>query len=98
MLTTSEALADPDRKDRYDGVFGFWDLVNQQDIAAVERVQNGPQARVYPDGRMCYHFEEPLHRFQNIGIDFMVGRRTIPPDDEDNTAAQQTAEPSRGMK
>jgi hypothetical protein len=30
---------------------------------------------------MWYRFEEPLHRFQNMVIDRMVGRRRIPPGD-----------------
>jgi choline monooxygenase len=32
---------------------------------------------------MCYRFEEPLHRFQNIVIDKMVGVDRIPPGDEE---------------
>ena len=32
----------------------------------------------YPGGRMCYRFEEPLHRFQNMVVDRMVGIRRDP--------------------
>jgi hypothetical protein len=31
---------------------------------------------------MCYRFEEPLHRFQNMIIDRMVGIRRVPAGDE----------------
>ena len=40
---------------------------------AVERVQRGIQARAYQGGRMCFRFEESIHRFQNIVIDLMTG-------------------------
>ena len=59
----------------------FWAMVNRQDIAAVERVQQGLQARAYPGGRMCYRFEEPVHRFQNMVIDRMTGTRHVPAGD-----------------
>jgi len=36
----------------------------------------------YRGGRMCYHFEEPLHRFQNMVIDKMVGIERVPDGDE----------------
>ena len=32
---------------------------------------------------MCYRFEEPLHRFQNMIIDKMVGTDRMPPGDEE---------------
>jgi choline monooxygenase len=31
---------------------------------------------------MCYQFEEPIHRFQNMVIDLMTGRQHVPPGDE----------------
>jgi hypothetical protein len=34
---------------------------------------------------MCYRFEEPLHRFQNMVADRMVGIRRVP---EGDTAEQ----------
>ncbi len=37
----------------------------------------------YRGGRMCYHFEEPIHRFQNMIIDKMVGVERIPPGDDE---------------
>ena len=30
---------------------------------------------------MCYRFEEPIHRFQNMAIDRMVGVARIPAGD-----------------
>jgi choline monooxygenase len=59
----------------------FWDLVNREDIAIVERVQRGLASRSYTGGRMCYRFEEPLHRFQNMVIDRMVGIHRVPEGD-----------------
>ncbi len=63
----------------------FWDLVNLQDIQIVERVQEGISNPAYPGGRMCYQFEETLHRYQNIVIDKMVGIDRIPPGDEEES-------------
>lgn len=67
---------------KLDHVFEFWDMVNQQDIEIVERVQEGLLSTAYPGGRMCYDFEEPVHRFQNMVIDRMVGIDRIPPGDD----------------
>lgn len=61
----------------------FWDAVNREDIAIVERVQRGLRSRAYAGGRMCYRFEEPLHRYQNMIIDRMIGTRRVPPADAD---------------
>lgn len=57
----------------------FWNLVNQQDIEIVERVQRGLSNRAYQGGYLCEAFEEPLHRFQNMVIDRMVGIRNVVP-------------------
>ena len=35
----------------------------------------GSTTTPYTGGRMCYRFEEPVHRFQNMVADRMVGRR-----------------------
>ena len=61
----------------------FWDLVNRQDVEIVERVQEGLANPAYRGGRMCFRFEEPLHRFQNMVIDKMVGLDRVPGGDED---------------
>ncbi len=60
---------------------GFWDEVNREDVDIVARVQRGVSTPGFPGGRMCYRFEEPLHRFQNMLIDRMVGVERIPPGD-----------------
>ncbi len=65
-----------------DQLADFWDQVNREDIAIVERVQRGLRSRAYTGGRMCYRFEEPLHRFQNMVIDRMVGIRRVPDGDD----------------
>jgi choline monooxygenase len=31
---------------------------------------------------MCFRFEEPVHRFQNMVIDLMTGKQRIPPGDD----------------
>jgi phenylpropionate dioxygenase-like ring-hydroxylating dioxygenase large terminal subunit len=59
----------------------FWDTVNREDIDIVQRVQRGLDLTPFPGGRMCYRFEEALHRFQNMIIDRMVGKRRIPAGD-----------------
>ena len=51
----------------------FWDLVNREDIEIVEAVQEGLRSKPYMGGRMCFKFEESVHRFQNMVIDRMVG-------------------------
>ncbi len=66
---------------------GFWDHVNLEDIEIVERVQTGIATTDYAGGRMCYRFEEPLHRFQNMVIDRMVGVERIPEGDETDGAS-----------
>jgi choline monooxygenase len=84
LLVHPNALAEPDAEAKIDTILSFWAMVNQQDIGAVERVQQGLQTRAYPGGRMCYHFEEPIHRFQNMVIDRMVGQDRIPQGDPSN--------------
>jgi choline monooxygenase len=81
LLVHASALAVPDAQSKIDAILQFWGMVNVQDIAAVERVQKGLQARAYPGGRMCYHFEEPVHRFQNMVIDRMTGVERVPAGD-----------------
>jgi choline monooxygenase len=81
MLVHPNALGAPDAEKSVDEVFKFWDMVNAQDILAVERVHIGLQSKAYPGGRMCYRFEEPVHRYQNMVIDRMVGKHRIPPGD-----------------
>jgi phenylpropionate dioxygenase-like ring-hydroxylating dioxygenase large terminal subunit len=77
-----------------DAIHSFWAMVNEQDIAAVEGVQNGLQAKAYPGGRMCYRFEEPIHRFQNMVIDMMTGQHRIPPGDDQPEPLRATTIPA----
>lgn len=80
-LVHPDALSAGEAERKIEETFAFWTMVNRQDIAAVERVQIGLESKAYPGGRMCYRFEEPVHRFQNMVIDRMVGRHRIPPGD-----------------
>jgi choline monooxygenase len=59
----------------------FWTEVNREDIDIVERGQIGVSSAAFTGGPMCYRFEEPLHRFQNMVIDRMVGLDRIPAGD-----------------
>ena len=68
-------------------VVDFWNEVNLEDVAICERVQRGLSQAAYQGGRMCYHFEEPVHRFQNMVIDSMLGVRRVPKGDSENAAA-----------
>ncbi len=81
MLLHPEALEQAGVHEAVDRIMDFYDMVNRQDIEIVERVQRGLMARAYPGGRMCYRFEEPIHRFQNMLIDRMVGQDRQPPGD-----------------
>ena len=81
LLVHPESEGNEGREAAIDDLLHFWDLVNIQDVDIVERVQAGLTMRPYVGGRMCYHFEEPLHRYQNMVIDKMVGIDRIPPGD-----------------
>jgi choline monooxygenase len=82
LLSHPDSLEPEGAQTELDHLAQFWDRVNTEDIAIVERVQAGLHNVAYTGGRMCYKFEEPLHRFQNIVIDRMVGLRRTPPGDE----------------
>ena len=69
------------RRPAVDELLAFWDEVNREDIAIVERVQDGLADPAYTGGRMCYRFEESVHRFQNMVVDRMVGVRRVPDGD-----------------
>lgn len=81
LLVHPNSLDSSDSEDTLDQVLEFWDHVNLEDIEIVERVQAGIETRAYAGGRMCFKFEEPLHRFQNMVIDRMVGIRNVPDGD-----------------
>ena len=83
LLTHPESMDDPDAEEGIEQLEKFWDLVNRQDLEIVERVQEGLENPAYRGGRMCFRFEEPLHRFQNMVIDKMVGLDRVPGGDED---------------
>ncbi|GAA4779659.1 aromatic ring-hydroxylating dioxygenase subunit alpha [Actinomycetospora chlora] len=78
LLAHPESLAGPDAEDGVEQLAKFWDLVNTQDLEIVERVQEGLENPAYRGGRMCFRFEEPLHRFQNMVIDKMLGIDRVP--------------------
>jgi choline monooxygenase len=88
LLIHPDVLATPGAAAQCAAIFAFWDKVNTQDIAAVERVQKGLAATAYSGGRMCFRFEESIHRFQNIIIDLMTGNPRTPTGDEDFRAAR----------
>jgi choline monooxygenase len=75
ILVHPSVLGRPGIEKELDEILRFYDMVNVQDILAVERVQKGIQAKAYPGGRMSFRFEEPVHRFQNMVIDFMTAER-----------------------
>ena len=82
LLADPAAAATAEGKGAVDGLHAFWDQVNREDIAIVERVQQGLSTTTYAGGRMCYRFEEPLHRFQNMVIDRLLGVLRVPDGDE----------------
>jgi choline monooxygenase len=82
LLIHPESASDARSEEAVDRLAAFWDEVNREDIEIVERVQQGLATTPFPGGRLCYRFEEPLHRFQNMIIDRMVGVWRVPPGDE----------------
>ena len=86
ILLPPESDSSPEKERALDQLGHFWDLVNVQDVEIVERVQDGLSTSAYEGGRMCFKFEEPLHRFQNMIIDRLVGIYRIPPGDEQQQA------------
>ncbi|MEU3271264.1 aromatic ring-hydroxylating dioxygenase subunit alpha [Saccharomonospora sp. NPDC006951] len=82
LLTHPESPDDPETEKGLDQLERFWDLVNRQDLEIVEKVQQGIRNPAYRGGRMCFRFEEPLHRFQNMLIDKMLGIDHIPGGDD----------------
>ena len=102
LLTHPEATAAPDSEQGVEQLARFWDSVNREDVEIVERVQRGLDSTPFPGGRLCYRFEEPLHRFQNMVVDRMVGKRRVPSGDAveavpmfSRTAGHPSAAPSR---
>lgn len=82
LFTHPESTYNAEAEQGIDGLAKFWDDVNREDIGIVERVQQGLDTTPFPGGRLCYRFEESLHRFQNMLIDRMVGKRRVPAGDE----------------
>jgi phenylpropionate dioxygenase-like ring-hydroxylating dioxygenase large terminal subunit len=80
LLTHPESRQQAGESD-IEALITFWDEVNREDIAIVERVQDGLSDPAYLGGRMCYRFEESVHRFQNIEIDCMLGIWRVPAGD-----------------
>ena len=68
-------------------VMKFWHEVNLEDVGICEKVQQGLAQKPYGGGRLCYHFEEPVHRFQNMIIDAMLSIRRVPAGDKTSAAA-----------
>ena len=67
-----------------DKSMAFYDMTNQEDIDICELVQEGVKCKAYKGGRVSFRFEETIHRFQNILIDYMCGdNHRIPLGDED---------------
>ena len=85
ILSHPDSVAGPGSEAGLDQLEEFWDLVNRQDLEIVERVQEGISNPAYRGGRLCYRFEEPLHRFQNMVVDRMVGLRRVPDGDTATT-------------
>jgi len=81
LLVHPESLDAVGAETEIERLASFWDSVNREDIEIVERVQRGVSDPAYSGGRMCYRFEEPLHRFQNMVADRMVGICRVPEGD-----------------
>jgi choline monooxygenase len=86
ILTHDETVAVAGAETALAELLAFWDKVNLEDVAIVESVQRGVSTPEYTAGRMCYRFEEPVHRFHNMVVDRMVSLDRIPPGDEVESA------------
>lgn len=86
MLVHPDALAQPGIDESLDRIMKFWCFVNDQDVGLVEGVQAGVAARSYRGGRLCFRFEEPIHRFQNMLIDMLTGSPKVPAGDPQEEA------------
>ena len=86
ILAHPETMESETAEQGLENALTFWDEVNLEDIDIVENVQLGLSIPEYQGGRMCYRFEEPVHRFQNMVIDRMVGVDRIPEGDEHDLA------------
>ncbi|MFZ0015227.1 MAG: aromatic ring-hydroxylating dioxygenase subunit alpha [Acidimicrobiia bacterium] len=86
ILTHPDSMLASGAEEAMAALVEFWDGVNLEDIDIVEGVQLGLSTPEYQGGRMCYRFEEPVHRFQNMIVDRMVGVDHIPPGDETERA------------
>ena len=78
LLTPPETLDNDFHDAQFKELTTFWDMVNTQDLGIVERVQAGLSNTAFTGGRMCYEFEEPLHRYQNWLADRMCGIHRVP--------------------
>ena len=78
MLVHPSARNTPNFDEIADRILSFWKFVNDQDIRLVENVHIGLKSQAYQGGRMCHHFEEPVHRFQNMVAGLMTGQLRIP--------------------
>ncbi len=81
LLTHPDAGVGVEVEQGVDQLASFWDGVNREDIGIVERVQQGLESTPFAGGPLCYRFEEPLHRFQNMIIDHMIGAPRVPDGD-----------------
>jgi choline monooxygenase len=81
LLTNPDSPGEAQREAAIDDLVTFWDSVNREDVEIVEVVQRGLANTSYTGGRMCYRFEESVHRFQNLVIDRMLGIERIPEGD-----------------
>jgi choline monooxygenase len=81
LLTNPESHDQVGSEAAIDELMRFWDSVNVEDVEIVEVVQRGLANTSYTGGRMCYRFEESVHRFQNLEIDRMLGIDRIPEGD-----------------
>ena len=95
LLTHPESTGAADTERAVEDIAGFRDAVNREDTGIVERVHAGLASTPFPGGRLCYRFEESLHRFQNMIIDRMVGRRRVPPGDQADTVPMFTRAPAQ---
>ena len=83
LLTPPGTLANKSHIKMFLELVKFWDIINTQDLGIVECVQEGLSNTAFKGGRMCFKFEEPLHRYQNWVADRMCNIHRVPKGDKE---------------
>jgi len=60
-----------DNKEKFDEIWKFYDMVNNEDLEICEEVQKGIECDEYKGGKLVPRFESTIHRYHNMIIDYL---------------------------